>query len=481
MAKYLFLGFNSLLFLFIGLFTADEVTVKHNLPATVEAGTEFVADFTISKTVALQFGKLQVDLPAGFTAEVVDGKDGQFGTSDAHAKLLWMQFPADPETTVKIKFKVDKAAESGPRSMAIKFLYVIGNEKKTLEVNPHTITVTGGQQSAVTNANTNAANTSSNTNTNTTSGTQTDTSKFNSPNDPGSDISVKRTITKDEASGNYKVEITIRKDAIKGFAKYSDVIPDGLVPSKGEMSGGGSFKYADKKATVIWATLPKDETITATYWLKVTGNFTENPTISGAFSYLENETTRKVNAPDAVVPIIKDAIVTTDTQKNTDTSTTGTTGTNTVAVTNTVTTNTTTPTNTTTVTTNTTVATTTTSTVAETNTTTATGNSGQNNVSGSTVGSGAVVFHVQIGAYKKAPETSYFKDKFSITEAINTDMHEGLTKFLIGKYSEYKETRDYRETVKNKGIQDAFVCAYNSGKRITVQEALMIVKQKWFR
>jgi hypothetical protein len=51
----------------------------------------------------------------------------------------------------------------------------------------------------------------------------------------------------------------------------------------------------------------------------------------------------------------------------------------------------------------------------------------------------------------------------------------------VGTFNDYKGARDKREGMKNKGVSGAFVTAYNSGKRITVQEALMITSQKWLR
>ena len=43
------------------------------------------------------------------------------------------------------------------------------------------------------------------------------------------------------------------------------------------------------------------------------------------------------------------------------------------------------------------------------------------------------------------------------------------------------EARDKRENTMSKGVKSAFVVAYNSGKRITVQEGLMLTSQKWFK
>ena len=61
-------------------------------------------------------------------------------------------------------------------------------------------------------------------------------------------------------------------------------------------------------------------------------------------------------------------------------------------------------------------------------------------------------------------------------------MQGGFSKFMIGDHAEYKNARNHREKVRDGNkVASAFVVAYNIGKRITVQEALMISNQKWFK
>jgi N-acetylmuramoyl-L-alanine amidase len=86
-----------------------------------------------------------------------------------------------------------------------------------------------------------------------------------------------------------------------------------------------------------------------------------------------------------------------------------------------------------------------------------------------------------VGAFKNAIQSDVLAKKFNISETIKSEMAEGYSKFMVGNFGEYKQARSHRENVKQKGCNSAFVVAYNGAKRITVQEALMITSQKWFK
>jgi hypothetical protein len=96
---------------------------------------------------------------------------------------------------------------------------------------------------------------------------------------------------------------------------------------------------------------------------------------------------------------------------------------------------------------------------------------------------GDVNYFVQIGAFTSSKVgIDNLKKRFGINESIKSEMQGGFSKFMVGNHNEYKDARNHREIIKvtNK-VKSAFVVAYNSGKRITVQEALMISNQKWFK
>ena len=91
-----------------------------------------------------------------------------------------------------------------------------------------------------------------------------------------------------------------------------------------------------------------------------------------------------------------------------------------------------------------------------------------------------VNYRVQICALRKKIETNYFVQNHNVQEKIYLNMHEGWHKYTVGDFKEYMLARNHRSTAKsNYKINGSFVTAYNDGSRITVQEALMITKDRW--
>lgn len=195
--------------------------------------------------------------------------------------------------------------------------------------------------------------------------------------------------------------------------------------------------------------MPSQTEFRITYKVAVTAGITGAQNIDGVFSYIENDETKKFIIPTSTVSIGGGTMAT-----NTNANTTTTEPVNTNTTNNTTTTNN--------------------------NTTTTTDNSlsATNNIPAP---QGNVNYKVQIMALYKPVDPSSLASRYKINGQINTEMAGGFTKYTTGSHNDYKQARDAREDIRNKGVVGPFVTAYSSGKRITVQEALMITSQKWYR
>jgi len=450
-------------FLFSFFFGDSPVSVTGNIPKNAKPGTEFVAELKISKGSVGGFAKLQFEVPAGFTIKELESKGGNFSFANNIGKIIWTSTPSDPEFTVKLAVSTD-ASVSGLKTLTSKFSYVNNNLKEVAEMTPAEIMI-GDETSAssvVTSVTETVTQTTQpltavETNTVTPVSTSTENTAVQNTTEPNSNMMCVRAISKGAAENEFNVQVKIKKPGIKGFAKYQEILPAGYT-ANGVATSGSSFSVSDGKAKFVWVSLPAEDEMIITYVLEKSASAAADAAIVGEFSYLENDLTKKVKVPSELIMVSGNVVASNVTTNNTPT-------------TSPVTDNTT---KTDVVTTN------TTQTSIVTDNTTQTDNTTTNNTV-VTKKEGNVAYHVQIGAFTNAIASDVLAKKFNINDKIKSEMAEGFSKFMIGNFGEYKEARTNRETMKDKGCRSAFVVAYNGAKRITVQEALMITNQKWFK
>ncbi len=493
MLKYFILIINSFALFFYNIFVGDGVSITAKFPENVKPGSEYTTEVSIKKGSVSGFAKLQFDIPSGITIKEMDSKGGAFTFETQSLKYIWTALPADEEITIKFNVIVDATA-SGEKIVAGKFSYITNNVKQQVTIDPIKIMVEGA--SAATTTTTPAVDTPAQDSVAkqvstplkdslaTIAAGVPDKPADNLKQAPANDVSstevaCTRTIVNGEKTGHYKVQIAINKQDIKGFAKLVETLPANFKATSLK-TNGSSFAVVDNKAKFVWVSLPKDEQLHIEYEVVFSQTVDPSKLVEGEFSYLENDQSKKVKTGGDQSFKTGTSVVAVDNSNPGNTSlakkeepvtpvSTTTEAVNTTKTEDAGTTN---------------VATTTTEEKKEEKK-----NEAEKTVtptepvfsSANSLKQGNVNYAVQIGAYKSNFNQQYYVKKYGITENIRTDMHEGYTKCIIGNFNEYKMARDQRETIKVKGISGAFVTAYNTGKRITVQEALMISNQKWFR
>ncbi len=468
MIKPLLILFNTVSVFFFSFFFGDApVSVTGNFPKSAPVGSEFTAEITVKKTNVSGFAKLQLEVPQGFTVKEVDSKTGNFSFAGTIAKIIWTSVPSEEQFTVKFALVADASA-AGPKTIGSKFSYVSNNSKEMVEMTPAEIQI--GEASSEPVATSEPAPTTTTTEATqpvtttqpvpTPATTDPQTAPVSSGSEPLSDVVCARTITKG-AAGEYNVDVKIKKPGIKGFAKFQEILPAGYNARQGK-TNGSSFSVSDGKAKFVWVSLPAEDELLISYTLVKEGTENQDARMEGEFSYLENDQTKKIKLPFDVISATGDVIAATGPAGNNARQSTTPTPTESAPTTNV------TPTPTTAVAS------------SEPKTTTSSDPASTPNAVVAKK-EGNVSYVVQIGAFRNAIQSDVLSKKFNISETIKSEMADGYSKFMVGSYGEYKQARDHRENIRQKGCNSAFVAAYNGPKRITVQEALMISSQKWYK
>ncbi len=443
----------------VGSVFQSGVTLNIEVPTEVNAGNEFEVHVTIQKGDLESFSRLQQSFPAGLTASAYLSSNADFSAEPKKVRLIWLRLPQDNELTLAYKIKVDERLK-GTFNIKGLFSYIDNNERKSVSAESSQITILPSQKidpSLIVDIN----------------DFEQKVIPYISPAIASAQVAcIRQNPIPEGTDGNYIVNILVNKATKNKFAKIEERIPAGykavsINPKE------AIFTYKNSTAKFLWMNLPSDPYFIVSYKLIPSETKKVLPKLSGKFSYLEDEKTFSIDiqqtdkdvaslSPEEIGNLIALASSGRLIAQNEQTAKAE-------------------------------------EPATETNLT-ATENTKQAKKARSTAKErrlakelksnlpyllepdSGIYFRVQIAAgHKPITIERYFK-KYSLDKEVRKEFHEGWFKYSIGSFPLYKEARDYRVHIWNTTILgDAFVSAYNNGKRITVQEALMIANQKWYK
>jgi len=439
-----------------------------NMPDVIEAGSEITVNVTINKGNVSEFAEFRQDLPYGFTAMAVNSANANFSFRDQSVRLTWLRVPDDDEIVVTYKIVANERL-TGRVDLSGRFTYIDNNQRKTAEQQPKLLAINPSPNinpAMLVDVNDYAK-----------------IASIEAIAKAGKTVAFRQQPTWMEDDRIFIVTLLVNKDQVQKFAKIEETIPAGYTAASID-SRGGIFTCKDQMAKIIWMDLPAEPYFTVMYKLiPEEGTVVDQQAmlIAGEFSYMVNdrtyssviiergETLARLNR-DQVNDLLRDAAI-----QVTELNPALVAGTTTPQPP--VSGTTATPTGTTTQPSTTATTSTPRPTIVSTPSVAATSDAGDMLKPES-----GVYYRVQIAAGHRPVNTQRYFRNYRLEYSVMREDHEGWLKYSVGSFTEYKDARDYRVHLSNTTkINDAFVAAYNNGKRITVQDALMALNQRWVK
>ena len=496
MSKLILVGFNFLILFTYKIFFGGEVTIEQKMQPNIKPGESTIVELVITKGDREGFAKWQQVLPEGFIASAVETNGATFSYKNRNIKIIWMALPETETFSIKYKLEVSPEVQ-GDFNLKGKFSFIEENERRDvmsemfiLTVDENAVPVEMSDDistldsivgsdtviSTIVDSMTTADDVEEIIEENTlteqdsteeliaknteeiSAGDETKTPSIIDDNSvktialDAENISIEREIEYLD-KGNYEVTLTVNKGALKSFGKVEEYLPPNFTASESE-NYGGRFSFEKKVMKILWMALPKEETFTVSYKMTSNSDELDSATVHGVFSFLNGDESEQVamkatrfknTMAEAGTPDVQIA----EDPKKEDIQTDNV--------------------------------------VEDIPTTMEKETKSEENliqeITNVPSPETSVTYKVQIAAAKKEVQQQYFVDRHNITENVSIEYHETWYKYTVGSYNIYKAARDKRNKIwaeRNK-INDAFVTAYNEGERISVQEALMISNQKWFK
>lgn len=443
MIKHLMLLLNMFILLVLNSVFSD-VSLYMDATEQVEAGNEIYVEITLNKSDYDSFARFQQEIPAGLNPVPVNTANADFSFKDQKVKFIWLKLPDEKQITISYKLQVNQRLK-GNFDLNGTFSYISGNERKSIAVSPQNIVIT--PSSTVDPK------------------LIVDIKDFKNLEGP-SEITrqgieqvkcIRQLPYLADQGKEYIVNLLINKGNKEKFAKIQESVPEGYTAESIETKDA-IFTFKDQTVKLLWMNLPADPYFVVSYKLVPTEGVSEKPNMTGTFSYIENDNTLSIDIVE------KDVSLQNASSENMLAIINSTIGKTSEAISYTqpldysgkVKIE-----------------------IAESALKLINDDSKLTNVLEPESG---IYYRVQIAAGHRPINMNHYFKKYNLDKEVRIEFHEGWRKYSVGSFYVYKAARDYRVHIWNTTtIDDAFVSAYNEGKRVTVQEALMITNHEWYR
>lgn len=447
--------------LLLGFLPGDAVSLKQAVPTTVKAGATFDVEVTVSKGKLESFARYTAQLPYGLKVLEGESANADFQFEYQQARFIWFRLPNQDEFKLRYRVEVDERLK-GAFELGGEFAYVKDNVRASASLDKQLITI---EPSAAVPPD-----------------KRLDIEEFQRAIPAQRPIDLRRLKVRCfrerpmrlASSEEMQVNLLVNKGEADNYAKIEEQLPTGYIAEPIE-TRDAIFSFENGLARFIWKNQPATPTYTAAYRLIPTKQGLPEPEIYGTFSFIRDGATQVIAVEqrdmqlDQLTPAQIEALVrstrahepskrepaTVQPQEQPG-------GHNATDRPRTPTTKPNRPT--------------------RRPPSTQTGHRTHSMDEYLLEPEEGVYYRVQVAAGHRPINIARYFKHLDLNADVRTERHDGWYKYSVGSFKEYKEARDYRVQVWNTTpINDAFVAAYNNGKRITVQEALMITSQRWYR